>query len=78
MKPIAFKQQNAIFTAPAGMSEEQCSDLPAYRDDAEIISCWKMSWCERLKMLVTGVIWFSVMGDRQPPICLSVDTFFNE
>ncbi|HBR31937.1 MAG TPA: hypothetical protein DD733_07625 [Clostridiales bacterium] len=76
MQPTKFKEQNITFTKPASMTDEQCSSLPAYRDDREIISCWKMTWKERIKVLFIGKIWFSVYGTSQPPICLSVDTFF--
>lgn len=78
MKPIEFEQQNKLYTRPADMTDEECSSLPVYQDNREIISCWQMSWKERFKALLTGKIWFSVLAQRQPPICLSVESFFVE
>ena len=42
----------------------------------ELISCWHLSFWERLKLLFTGRLWFSVIGNAQPPIWLGVDCPF--
>ena len=76
MKPIKFKQQNITYTAPAEMTDEECGALPACRHENGIISCWKMTLRERLKILFTGLLWFDVVGVSQPPIWLGVDTPF--
>lgn len=72
MKPIKFKGQNTTFIA------DGCGDLPAYKDDDQIISCWKGSIIDRVRYLLTGKIWFSVYGQSQPPIWLSTDDPFME
>ena len=75
MSPIEFKQQNIVFTAPAGM-EDKVEQLPAFRGEGQVISCWHLSFWERLKLLFTGRLWFSVIGNAQPPIWLGVDCPF--
>jgi hypothetical protein len=76
MKPIKFPQQNITYTKPEGMTDEECSSLPAFQYEGQIISCWEMSFKERIKVLFTGVIWFGVLAHRQPPIWLDVNTPF--
>lgn len=75
MRPIEFKQQNTVFTAPDGM-EDKVEQLPAFCGEGQVISCWRMSFWERLKLLITGRLWFSVIGNAQPPIWLGVDCPF--
>lgn len=78
MKPIKFKEQNITFTKPESMTDEQCSSLPGLRHPDGIISCWHMSLRERIKVLFTGVVWFDVVGQNQPPIWLGVDIPFKK
>ena len=57
MKPISFKEQNVVF------AEDQPGyiSLPAYRDDSgQVISCWQLTWKERLSILCTGRLWMRV------------------
>lgn len=74
MKPEDFRQSNCNLTAPAGM-EKTCGVLPVFRDGQHVISCWRLSWRERLKLLVTGRLWLWVVSARtQPPVHLETDT----
>lgn len=70
MKPIQFKEQNVTYKA------EGCNDLPAHKAKDQIISCWKLTKEELEQVNKTGVIWFSVMGQSQPPIWLGTDNPF--
>ena len=72
MKPINFKEQNVIYIA------EGCNDLPAHKAKDQIISCWKLTKEELEQINKTGVIWFSVMGQSQPPIWLGTENPFQE
>jgi hypothetical protein len=77
VKPIKFAEANIVFSKPDSMSDDECGSLPAHKYDNGIISCWKMSFKERIKVLFTGKVWFDVMSKFQPPIWLSVDTPFD-
>lgn len=68
MKPTKFKESNVTFTAPGLIPE--CGDLPAYVNQKQIISCWKASFLERLKILFTGNVWIAIRGKKQPPMWL--------
>lgn len=84
MTPIKFPQANRTFAKdqppylplPAHYREP----LPArYADgspEGEVISCWKLTWRERLKMLLVGKLWLSqwTFHDRLQPQRPSVDS----
>ena len=74
MKPIEFKDQNVVFAK----DQPEYQPLPALRlstPEGEVISCWKMSFKERLKVLFTGKVWLSLMSFNKPltPSFMSVN-----
>ena len=53
MKPVEFEHQNIVFAK----DQPEYQPLPALRIDSpegEVISCWKMSFKERMKVLFFG------------------------
>lgn len=69
MKPIEFKEANYTFAKDAQLSSFK--PLPAFKsDDGEVISCWELSFAERVRILFLGNLWSSVMtfGDPLQPI----------
>ena len=65
MKPTTFKHQNVVYAK----DQPQYQPLPALRLDTpegQVISCWKMSFYERLRVLFTGRIWVSLMSFNKP------------
>lgn len=69
MKPIVFPETNATYGAPG------CGDLPAWHGDdvggqKRIISCWKLTIRDRIRLLLRGRLWMDVCGQNQPPIDL--------
>ena len=71
MKPITFPQSNTTLNKPLNMTDDECSPLAVYRDGKQCISCWKMSWKERISALLFGRTWVWVLsGNTQPPIAL--------
>lgn len=77
MEPIDFKQSNMTLTAPGAMPN--CEDLQVYTDGKQCVSCWKMSFKERIKVLFTGRVWLGVIGHRtQPPVWVDANKPFIE
>lgn len=76
MKPIDFKEANFTFEKPSSMTEEECEDLRCYKGDGQVISCWKLSFSERIKVLFTGKVWLGVLGTIFFPTWLDVKTPF--
>lgn len=75
MKPIGFEQQNVIYAK----DQPEYLPLPAHRTETgQVISCWSLSWRERLKLLLTGKIFCSQLTFNQPlqPVCPHVDSPF--
>ena len=71
MKPIQFPESNKTLLAPQGMTEEECGSLFVYNDGEQSVSCWEMTWKERLSALLFGKVWLYVwFGNTQPPVAL--------
>jgi hypothetical protein len=65
MKPIEFDQQNAVFAK----NQPPYLPLPAYivdEPEGRVISCWKLSWRERIKILFGYPLWLSQMAFGKP------------
>lgn len=72
MKPIKFEEANKELLKPESMTDEECSSLWIYNDGRECVSCWKLSFKERLAALLFGRVWLSVLsGHTQPPVWLA-------
>lgn len=71
MEPVKFPEQNFTFTKPSSMTDEECESLPCHRTDNYIISCWQMSWRERIRFFFTGKMWLWIVGQRMPPVSVT-------
>lgn len=74
MKPIKFKEVTKIYAE----DQPEYIPLPVHARkniNGEVISCHKLTFRERLKILFTGKIWCSVWTFNKPlqPIKLTVD-----
>lgn len=72
MEPIKFKECNVNYVA------DGCKDLPVHKSDNQIISCWELSEEEIQKIIKNKVIWLSIWGKEQLPVCLLAETPFME
>lgn len=74
MVPVKFKEANRKLLKPDNMTDEECNSLWVYTDGKQCISCWKLSWKQRIKALLFGRVWLSVLyGGTQPPVWLDCD-----
>lgn len=65
MTPIKFKEANVTFAK----DQPEYQPLPAFRNDSpqdEVITCWKLSFKERLRILFKGEIWLSLLTFNKP------------
>lgn len=63
MKAVTFKGVNAVY----GVGQDEYLDLPSHKDDEGIVTtCYQLSLMERIKILIMGRIWFSVMTFNNP------------
>jgi hypothetical protein len=60
MKPKKFRECNVIFCE----NPEEYAPFPVFINDSprgEVVSCWHLSFIERLRLLIKGKIWLSVL-----------------
>lgn len=63
MKPISFKEQNCTIAK----NQKEYLSLPAWKSkDGIVISCWQLSFIERIKLLFTGRLWFKILTLNKP------------
>ena len=78
MKPIAFPEMTTTWAE----HQPPYLPLPVYRGDAapyEVISCWEMTWRERLTVLWRGRVWLRVLtfGQRLQPQAVEASSPFE-
>lgn len=72
MKPIEFKEQNVVY----GKYQPEYMPLPALKfEDGKVVTCWKLSWKEVIKLVFTRKVWHSTLTFNQPlqPTFLTID-----
>lgn len=65
MKPKKFKEANVIFAK----DQPEYNQLPAFRSESqngEVITCWQLSFKERLRVLFKGEIWLCLLTFNKP------------
>lgn len=68
MTPARFPEQNATLAE----NQPEYLPLPVHRSpDGTVVSCWRLTWWERLKVLLTGRLWLVQLtfGDPLQPQC---------
>lgn len=74
MKPVEFEHQNIVFAK----DQPEYQPLPALKFDSpegQVVSCWKLSFKERLRVLFLGRVWLSMSTFNRPltPSYLAAD-----
>ncbi len=74
MDIVEFPEQTAVYAK----DQPEYRPLPAHRmgdTHGTITCCWRLTWRERLKVLLTGLIWHQILTFRRPlqPQLLLVD-----
>lgn len=77
MKPIDFPERNKVY----GKDQKEYQPLYAFTDDTVIkdeegdkwkdpqgntVSCWSLSFWERIRLLFTGKIWVCLLSFHKP------------
>lgn len=71
MMPIEFEHANQIFTMPPSWDEEvqgEGGDLHVLNDGDKLVSCWQLSFWERLQVLIFGTVWLYVWSQDHPVV----------
>jgi hypothetical protein len=78
--PVRFSEANGTLTGGPGhvfgLSQE-VGDLPVYRDGVQVVSCWRPSLGERLRLLLGGRVWLLVATPvTHAPVCITAERPF--
>jgi hypothetical protein len=72
MTPIHFPEANVDMKGDhLEISGEKVGNLPVYSGQDQFVSCWKMSWRERVHALLHGTCWLQLYTDQFPPVSLT-------
>lgn len=63
---------------PAGMTEEECFDVVAYRGAGRVITCWRPTPEELVKLNLGEPVWLSLVGVTMQPALVTVEYPFGE
>lgn len=79
MKPTLFKGANGTLSGgPASHygTDDDVIDLPVYRGQGSVLSCWQLSWLERFRVLWSGRVWLWVLGRTHAPVSMQAENPF--
>ena len=63
MKIVKFKECNVTFAE----NQPEYRPLPALKsEDGVVVSCWRLSFWEKMKVLFTGKIWVGLLTFNNP------------
>jgi len=62
MTPVKFPQQTTVWAR----DQPPYHPLPAYTDNQQTISCWRLTYKERLSVLIFGKLWLRQMNFGKP------------
>ena len=72
MKPVNFLLVNSTVGKPDS-GKDVVEALPIFNDGERSLSCWKMTWRERIAALLFGKAWVWVKnGKSMPPMSAEI------
>ena len=77
MIPESFPSANSIMRRPAAMTADECADLPAFRDGKQVITAWRPSADELVKINQGAPIWLILIGCSMQPALVTADNPFQ-
>lgn len=82
MNPTDFDHSTGVHVKPEGWTDDQCDPLPTFKGVDEdghpqIISCWKPTPEEILKIAAGKPVWLHILSERHPPIKLTTQNPFK-
>lgn len=82
MKPTDFPESNGTLSGgPAAKyeTEDDVPDLHVHRTGQEVISCWALSWRDRLRLLFRPRIYLHVLAPiTHAPVKVTAETPFKK
>lgn len=77
MNPIRFTEANIVMTRPATMTAEECRDVHAFQDGKQVITAWRPTPEELVKINLGEPVWLCLMGPTMQPALVTADSPFD-
>ena len=77
MIPQTFPEQNVIFAKPQGWTDEECGPLPVFLGNGIVVSAWKPTPSELVRLNLGEPVWLTIAGLSMPPVALGCDSPFD-
>jgi len=77
MKPVKFPECTHVLAK----DQKEYLPLPVHRQrDGLVVSCWRLTWWERVKLLATGRLWLMTLTYNAPlqPLAPQVNSPFTK
>jgi hypothetical protein len=72
MTPIHHSLCNDVLRRPEGLTEEECGDLPIFRNDTCVVSFWRPEPAELQALAAGQPIMLAIASQTHPPLSVSV------
>lgn len=77
MYPVSFKESNTVLAAPKGQ-EETCGSLEVFMDGHFVISAWRPTAQELVRLNMGEPLYLVVHGANTPPFRITTDSPFSD
>jgi hypothetical protein len=78
MIPQYFVEANTVMRRPPNMTEEQCIDIHAMANGQQVVTCWKPTETERVKIALGEPVWLVLWGSGMQPALVTADKPFED
>lgn len=76
MNPIRFAEANIVMKRPANMTEAECADVHAFRDGKQVVTAWRPTPEELVKINLGEPVWLVLVGRTMAPALVTADRPF--
>ncbi len=81
MRPVVFQEANGTLGGGPGAvfgTEDEVVGLPVHRSGDQVISCWRLTWRERFRLILGGHVWLHILTSRtHPPVVVTAESPFE-
>lgn len=70
--PDHFDEENNTLRKPPGWTDEQCMEIPAHTNGTQVITCWRPTSQDRVRLAMGERVYLLVAGATMPPVALFV------
>jgi hypothetical protein len=76
MIPQRFPEANTVMVRPQGWTEEEFSDIHAFVGDGWVITAWRPTPAELMKLNLGEPVYLMLKGGTMQPACVTADSPF--